>query len=473
MVKSLKSVGIDIGSTTTQLVFSNIEFDFIEKTNKLEIVDRKIIYYSDIFMTPFNANNYIDIRCLSSILNCAYKKAGYKPEDVETGAIIITGEAARKKNSKKIINFFAEQMGKFVCAIVGPNFETILAAHGSGSLDLSKKQKISVMNVDIGGGTSKIAILKNGQVMDMASIYIGARCIVLDSSNRIIRIENPAKIISKVCDIPISLNKILLKTDQHKLARAMANCLLEVMKRGRLSDLTEQLMITKPLNYKGLVNTIVFSGGVAEYIYSYEEKNFGDLGKILGEEIISNIRNMKTNLSEPRERIRATVIGVSQYTLQISGSTNFISNINILPIKNIPIVAPKIYVKNMSIEDIVNAINSSLKMYDIVIGEDQVALAFSRSVINQPSYNTMKTLAEAIISTFKVKIKNKQNIVLIFEADIGRGIGRIISEDLSTESNLISIDEIVLNDFNYIDIGKPTKETGLIPVIIKSLVFPT
>jgi len=471
--KSIRSVGIDIGSTTTQIVFSKLKLGYIEGTNKLDVVNREITYLSDVFMTPFKGSYSIVVKRLSSILNRIYEDAGFALGEVDTGAIIITGEAARRRNSRKIIDLFANQMGKFVCAIAGPNYEAALAAHGSGSLKLSDRRKITVMNVDIGGGTSKIAVLRNGQVVDTASLCVGARCIVLDEKGRLTRFNNPGEIIARATDVSLRLGEKMPETDQRRMACAMANCLFEVMRRCQISDLTKQLMITPQLNYKGTINRIVFSGGVAEYIYGYEDRDFGDLGRILGGEIRIGIRDLEACLSEPKERIRATVIGVSQYTLQVSGTTNFVSDLSLLPLRNLPIVAPSFAVRGVPKESVEKAIKRSLEMHDISEGEDYVALMFSRSVIDQPSYETMKTLAGAIISTLENTIKNRKTIVIVFEADIGRGMGRVIKEEISPKINLVSIDEIVLHGFNYVDIGKPTGERGLIPVVIKSLVFPT
>jgi len=471
--RTFKSVGIDIGSTTTHLIFSKLTLAFVEEKHKFEVVERDIVYRSPISLTPFAEGYFIDIEKLSSILFSAYKDIGYSPDVIDTGAIIITGEASKKYNAEKIVNLFAGQMGKFVCATAGPNYEAVLAAYGSGAVEQSEKNGLTIMNVDVGGGTSKIAVARKGEIVDTACISVGARPIVMDDAGKVVRVEETAEIIAKARGIPIEVGGILSKDDQEKFAATLAQCLCEVMSRGNLSDLTQRLMVTSPLSYEGKIDRITFSGGVAEYVYEYTHEDFGDLGRFLGEEIRRVSEWLGIPVVEPVERIRATVIGVSQYTLQVSGNTTFLSSPDLLPLRNLPVISPNFVTNVMTEEGIEEVIRKALEMHDIAEGDGEFALAFRRSVINHPSYETMKTLGSAVISALQNTIRNKKSVVLVFEADIGMGMGRVIKEDLGSKCNLVSIDEIRLQDFNFIDIGEPVDKGGFIPVIIKSLVFST
>ena len=467
--KGFDSVGIDIGSTTTQLVFSRLTLGFVEERHKYEIVKREVTHLSDIHLTPFESNA-IDEERLSSILASAYKKAGYTADDVDTGAIIITGVAARRRNAEKIVNLFADQMGKFVCASAGPNYEAILAAHGSGAADLSERGMKTVMNVDVGGGTAKLAVVRKGEVVETTALYIGSRHVVLDEDGKVLRVEEQAEIVSQATGIKLALGDRMSERDQRRLSAALAESLFEVVERRPLSDLTRKLMITSPLGYSGNIDAIVFSGGVSEYIYGYATRDYGDLGRALGAEIRERARGLGTPVVEPVERIRATVIGESQYTLQVSGTTTFLSSQDLLPMRNLPVVAPRFAGSTLSMEAMEGEIRRAIEMHDMT-GEDCFALAFRRSVINQPSYEQMKALSKAAIGALGDTVEGGGAVVLVFEADIGMGMGRVIREEVAPECCLVSIDEIALHDFNFIDIGEPT-DRGFIPVIVKSLVFP-
>ncbi len=469
--KAFNSVGIDIGSTTTQLVFSRLTMGFLEEKHKYDIVKREVTYLSEISLTPFDDYHEIDDERLYRILSSAYRDAGYTTDDIDTGAIIITGVAARRKNAEKIVNIFADQMGRFVVATAGPNYEAVLAAHGSGAVERSDRYLKTVMNVDIGGGTTKIAVARKGEVVDTAALYVGARHVVLDGAGRLMRIEEPAEVVAEAARVRLAVGEELSEDDQRKLSEALADALFEVLDRKTPSDIAERLMLTPPLSYNGKIDTIVFSGGVSEYIYGYETGDYGDLGRVLGSEIRKRMKMLRATVLEPAERIRATVIGESQYTVQVSGSTTLLSSPDLLPLRNLPVVAPQ-FASNLLPMGVMEAeIRKALEMHDLAEGDD-LALAFRRSVINQPSYQQMKALSGAVISALGEAVKEDKTVVLVFEADIGMGMGRVIREEIAPECNLVSIDEIVLHDFNFIDIGEPTGDRGFIPVIIKSLVFP-
>jgi ethanolamine utilization protein EutA len=465
------SVGIDIGSTTTQLVFSKLSLGFVEETHKFDIVDREVTHLSEICLTPFHDNYTIDTERLRKILGDAYRGAGFEADDIDTGAIIITGVAALRHNAARILELFSNQMGRFVVATAGPNYEAILAAHGSGAVGLSDRQLKTVMNVDVGGGTTKIAVVRKGEVVYTASIYVGARHVILDDGGRAVRVEEPAEIVASANGFGVTVGDVISEEEQLALASSLADSLFELIRGGPLSPLTEKLMQTPPIGFEGRIDVVFFSGGVSEYVYRYEKRSFGDIGLLLGEEIRKRMCDLPVAVKEPMERSRATVICESQYTLQVSGTTNLISDLGLLPVRNLPVVTPQFSSSVLSVEQMETEIQRALGMHDLDPSRDSFALAFARSVINQPSYLQMKGLSEAVVSVQREKLKAGSPLVLVFEADIGMGIGRVIQEEVATGCALISIDEIKLSDFNYVDIGEPTGDRGLIPVIIKSLVF--
>jgi ethanolamine utilization protein EutA len=294
---------------------------------------------------------------------------------------------------------------------------------------------------------------------------------VLDDDGRAIRVEEPAEIVASANGFGVSVGEVVSRKEQMVLAASLADSLFELIKGKTLSPLTQKLLQTDPLVYDGRMDIVFFSGGVSEYVYGYEKRDFGDIGILLGEEIRKRLCDLKVPVGEPAERIRATVIGESQYTLQVSGTTNLISDFALLPIRNLPVVAPKFASSVLSVEQMEAEIIRAIGMHDLDPGKDPFALAFARSVINQPSYRQMKGLADAVASVQKLKLENNCPLILVFEADIGMGIGRVIQEEVAPNCALISIDEVKLSDFNYVDIGEPTGDRGFIPVIIKSLVF--
>jgi ethanolamine utilization protein EutA len=197
--KELTSVGVDIGSSTSHVVFSQIvlEKNDNSRTEKFEIKERRILHSGPIHLTPFKDARNIDFEHLRDLILKDYQDAGIAISEVDTGAVIITGETAKKENAEWIVSALAGEAGKFVAATAGPNFESVLAAYGSGAVTKSADTGETIMNVDIGGGSSNIAVCKGGQVVATTAINVGGRLIALDDDYRINRLENTGNLQQK------------------------------------------------------------------------------------------------------------------------------------------------------------------------------------------------------------------------------------------------------------------------------------
>ncbi|GAG97083.1 unnamed protein product, partial [marine sediment metagenome] len=277
---------------------------------------------------------------LKDLLLEDYRTAGIAVSDIDTGAVIITGESAKKENAEWIVNELAGETGKFVAATAGPNFESVLAAYGSGAVTRSADSGKTIMNVDVGGGSSNIAICKEGRVVATAAINVGGRLIATDENNVIVRLEDTGKELAALIGIHLQMGQILDDDNKQRIAEALAEALIESIQGKNTLATTELLMMTPPLDFTEDLDEITFSGGVAEFIYETEGSNFNDLGLILAQSI--SLRALAANLpiGEPDQRIRATVIGAGNFSLQVSGSTTFLSSGLDYPIRNLPVVVP-------------------------------------------------------------------------------------------------------------------------------------
>jgi ethanolamine utilization protein EutA len=473
----LKSVGIDIGSSTSHLMFSRLVLRRLGSrlSSKFVVVNREIIWKSDILLTPYIDRYQIDLRGLSGFLDQSYQSAGIDPEQVDTGAVIITGEASRKENAEAITSLFSKQTGKFVCATAGPNLEAVIAAHGCGAVKktIEDTDSHTVMVVDVGGGTSKIAIVKGGVILETAATNVGARLVAMDESGKIVRIEEAGEWVAKDLGIRLRLGMYLEPQEKEALAGRLADILLGTIDRRPLSPLAERLMVTPRLSCREKINTIVFSGGVAEYIYGIETKEYGDLGSLLGKKIMEGTRRFEFGISVemPEERIRATVIGASQYTIQVSGSTIFISNEKLLPIRNLKVVFPRVgeITKGITSLQVEAAIRHAFTYCDLIEGEESVALAFHGLV--EPRYELLRGLAEGIVSALRRTIQKGMPIVLVFNSDVGSVVGNLLSDEFKIKSGIISVDQVHLHEFDYIDVGQVVERAEAVPIVVKSLVF--
>jgi ethanolamine utilization protein EutA len=473
----LRSVGIDIGSSTSHLMFSRLVLRRLgtKLSSRFVVINREITWKSDILLTPYISRYQIDVNRLSDFLDQAYHQAGMDKERIDTGAVVITGEASRKENAEAITALFSREAGKFVCATAGPNLEAMMAAYGCGavkkSIDMNNNK--TVMVVDVGGGTSKIAIVKGGMIQETGTTNVGGRLIAMDESGRIVRIEEAGELIAKELGIELYLGKYLEAKEKEAITTLLADILFQTIERKPFSRLAERLMVTPPLNYQGEIDSIMFSGGVGEYIYGAETRDYGDLGRLLGMKIIERARRSEfgipVELSE--ERIRATVIGASQYTIQVSGNTIFVSDEKILPMKNLKVVFPRVgeTAEGLTSQKVETATREAFVRFDLVEGEEPVALAFHWLV--EPRYEYFRCLAEGIISALKETIKKKMPIILVFNSDVGKNLGSLLHEEFKIDSDIISIDLVHLHDFDYIDIGQLVEKVGVVPIVVKSLVF--
>ena len=474
---TLNSVGIDIGSSTSHLIFSRLTLrrQGVALSSRFVVINREIIHESPILLTPYVDKTTIDTNKLGDFIHEAYRNANLTPEDIDTGALIVTGEATKKKNAEAISALFSAEAGKFVCATAGHNLEAILAAYGSGAVHMTYHEggDFTVMNVDVGGGTSKIAIVQSGKVIDICAVEVGARLVAMDENGVINRLEDTALKIAKMAGVSLRLGDVMSEDDKEKFSRVLCDSLFAVMERGQLSPQVKDLLLTPNLDFKDQIHAVMFSGGVSEFVYGYEKRNLGDLGIQLGRRVRARANQLgggNVPLRPAEVRIRATVIGASQYTVQVSGNTIYLSHPDLLPLRNLQVVTPQFeQTEAIRATEIKNSVERALQRFDATDTERTVALAIRWEL--GPSYPLIRTLAEGLVGAMKPHIDHGQPLVLVFDADIAKLMGNIIERELVPGAGIISIDGIDLKDFDFIDIGQELPDAKAVPVVIKSLIF--
>ena len=469
------SVGIDIGSSTSHLVFSKLtlkrETSFFNMSNRFILANREIIYEGNIIFTPLIDRYTIDIETIIKFCEEEYKKAGITTEMVDTGAVIVTGETAKKQNAAEIINRLSSEGGKFVSAVAGPNFESLLGAMGSGIVEQSRKTQRTILNVDVGGGTSNIAISSKGNVHSTSCINIGGRLLGIDEEFKIWRIDEPSAFLMKELNMNYKLGDIILENDVITISREYAKALLEVMRGPATSKIAKELMMTDDLDFSIPIDDFSFSGGVAEMIYSKDNSSeeYDDIGKYLAKEINFLVKEQGLSITEPENKIRATVIGAGAFSLSISGSTCYVDKDVVLPLNNIPILPVNVKRREFNTGNIKKEIKRALKNYDMKEGEDIFALYFKEFIDHTD--NILSNLAKAIVSSLPHSVAQKKPIILIFSMDIAKVLGIAIRRGTSIQNDLICLDELILESGDFIDIGAPLYSGQAYPITVKSLVF--
>ncbi len=468
---TLLSVGIDIGSSTSHLVFSKLILakNLQSYSHRYEIVERRIIYKSKIIDTPLIDPKTIDMKKLKEFIKEQYNKAGIKKEEVQSGVVIVTGETAKKENAAEIVNSISEDAGKFVAATAGPNFESVIAAFGAGAVSRSEVEGKTILSCDIGGGTSNIAITSNGKIIGTACISVGGRLLAFDSENIITRIDEPARKVINSLGLNFQIGDQITEKQKGQIAETFAECLIDFINQRKNHLMQELVMTDNRPNVK--IDKIVFSGGVAEWIYDDPNRdNYCDIGKLLAKSIKDKFEKFNAPVIEPENKIRATVIGAGSYTLQVSGSTCFLDDDSLeFPLRNIPVIEVDVERNKLTEEYLEKQVKHALNKFDINEGDEIFALYFEDPV--RSAYQKLKTFAKGIERALPNSIANNTPIILIFKGDIGNSIGNVIRRETSIKDNLASIDEIEVKDGDWIDIGAPLVNGQVIPVTVKSLIF--
>jgi ethanolamine utilization protein EutA len=463
----LTSVGIDIGSSTSHLLFSRIVLERFDA--RYLVVERSILHRSGIMLTPYRSGEDIDADALGAFIDTEYRAAGLTPEEVDTGALILTGVAVRRKNARAIGDLFSAEAGKFVAVSAGDALEALMAAHGSGAAALSAEIDAPVIGIDIGGGTTKIAVCARGEVTSMTAVEAGARLVVTDEGGRIARIEPFGQRDLDDLGMTFGVGDVLDDDARAALAKRMAVRIAAAVRGEDLEDHLRLPALARPERIGG----IVFSGGVSEYIYGRETSHFSDLGPHLARAVQAEVARLGVPIADAPQGIRATVVGASQYTVQVSGSTIYLDPPGVVPIRNVPVVAPILDLSAAEIdaELVTAAVSTSLRRLDLGDAARPVAVALPWS--GSATFGRLRGLCRGLIAGLAPILAAGHPLVLVVDGDVGGLIGIHCRQEEHLANPIVSIDGIELKEFDFIDIGDGLRDTGAVPVVIKSLLFPS
>ena len=460
MEQELLSIGIDVGTSTTQVVFCSLHLEeeaSYGRAPHVKITDKKVIYRSKIWNTVLSSDEEIDGNAVARIVKKEYETAGFLPENVHTGAVIITGESARKRNAKGVMEALSRISGEFVSMEAGPDLESVLAGKGAGADLISLQTGKIVANIDIGGGTTNICLFQDGKAVDCACLNVGGRLLRVEN-NKICKIEKSMQIL--LDDMGFSMETGVQPDEKtiEKLCHRMCELLEEILGFKEKTALLEKMTTNHGLTGSYIPEILTFSGGVADCFCSKTSFAYGDFGDILGRTIARNHNLMKKNLFRSRETIRSTVIGAGSYSVEISGSTIDYQGRS-LPLKNLPVItipwkAPE------DIPHISEEIEAKKQLFSSTDGSFAIWMEGDVSA----SFEDIEHITEIL-----VKEKNLQAVIL--EKDLGKALGQALKRKKGPGQAPVCIDEIYCSDGDYIDVGKPIGRGNALQVVIKTLVF--
>ena len=473
--RALLSVGVDVGTTTTQVIFSRLNLQDVSRAGqipRINITDRKVIYQSPIVFTPLVDADTIDADKLNQIVRGEYVNAGVDPSQVETGAVIITGETAKKKNADEILRALSGLAGEFVVSVAGPNVESLIAGKGAGAAEYSQTNYAIVTNVDIGGGSANSATFRAGELIGAAAMNYGGRILEIDhASGRVRHLAEPAKHILNDMGLNLNVGDAPSLDDLHRFTDRMADMTVELIE-GTSSPLAQKIYLTPPVGASGKGSVLMFSGGIGHYYYNpfpihsvSDATIHGDVGPLLAESLRKHPVLSSYTIVPPAETVRATVLGASTQTVTLSGSTIWAER-EILPLKNVPVIRPALP-SSLEPAAVARSISEAVIRWDVNLATDPfaVALELDRAL----DYESLTQLANGL-KEFANSMPGERPLIVIIERDYAQALGQTV-KGLAPSRALLVIDQVGLSEGDYIDIGTPLMDGRVVPLSVKTLIF--
>lgn len=481
----LTTVGIDVGSSTSHMMLANITLQRLatDLSSRFVVVGRRVVWRSEIILTPYLPDGPIDAESLVAFVADGYRQAGIPASRVDSGAVILTGEALRRRNARAIADALSISAGTLVCAAAGHHLEAALAAHGSGAVALSKTRERLLLHLDIGGGTTKLAAVGGGEVLATAAVAVGGRLIVYDGQRRITRLEDTLSPVLEQVGLHLRLGDTLGEDEEALVCEVLAGVVVAAACQRWDDPLVRALTLTEPILPTGghgsagevdlgCLDAVSVSGGVAEYLAG-SRQSFGDIARSLAEAIARKLNLAGIRLEMAEQLIRATVIGASQYTVQVSGSTVSVDD-RMLPVRNLPVAGCAIELDEDGHSDsrrVAERLGAALKRMDAGSGERQAA-AVSLRWIGDPSYRNLLAVARGIVSAWSGSGRGGLPLLVIVDRDVAVSLTGVLRQVPGAPDSVCVLDGIELGDFDFVDVGAVGQPAGVVPVLVRSLVFP-
>ncbi|RXV43540.1 ethanolamine ammonia-lyase reactivating factor EutA [Enterococcus faecalis] len=470
--ETLLTVGIDLGTSTTQLVLSELtveNFASAFTVPRISISDKKVIYRSDIIFTPLLNQSEIDAEPIKAFVAEQYRQAGIHKQDIQMGAVIITGETTRKSNANNVLRALSGYAGDFVVATAGPDLESIIAGKGAGAQTYSETKRKPVVNLDIGGGTTNLAVFKDGEVIDTACFDIGGRLIKLDQQQKITYIAPKIQEIINKKGLTLHLGDQATEQNLLPIISELVAVLENSIGLGTQSTFYQLLVTNHPLRKGEELPIVTFSGGVADCLNTTSTNLFkyGDIGLLLGKYLRKSLIFSEKEVLESAETIRATVVGAGSHTAEISGSTIAYRE-QILPVKNIPILKLAQEDETLTVTELGQRIQEKLNWHRI---EETPQIALAIRGMSNPTFADIQRYGQGIVEGLASLVAEQIPIIVMVDEDMAKALGHALSAHLPKDYPFICLDSVKVENGDYVDIGLPVAEGAVLPVIVKTLVF--
>lgn len=469
--EKLTSIGIDIGTTTTQVIVSELSIGTASQnsTDKLTVTDREVLHRGSIHRTPLLDSETVDIEAIVSIVEGEFAEAGVAPADVDTGAVIVTGETAHKDNAEPLVHRLAVDSGEFVTAAAGAALEAILAGRGAGTAIRSAREGNTIANVDVGGGTTNIAVFDPTGVRDTRCIDIGGRLVEFDDEGSVTKFSDSIRAIAEELELTVNIGESYDQEDLQQLVTVMAECIIDAAAGPPFADRTHDRAIGSLPTESVRLDGVAFTGGVGQMVNTPPEGNersqYGDIGSLLAADIRERAADLP--VIQLDEDIRATVIGVGTQTTRLSGRTAMVDR-DILPLHNLPVIGMS-DLSSIDGDGLASRFKETVSVAEERHGSEE-PFVLSINSIGELTYQRIKEIAGAIATAYESGDEREKLVIVLTRQNCAKALGQTLNSHFDGQS-VLTIDEVDADEGDYLDIGVPLADSDTVPVVVKTLAF--
>ena len=470
--REVLSVGIDVGTTTTQVVFSRLLLHDVARPGqvpRIQVDEKDVVHCGDVHLTPLRGPDEVDAEALAALVREEYRLAGVTPGSIETGAVIITGETARTSNAEAILAALSQAAGDFVVTVAGPNAESQIAGRGSGAARWSTDHYEQVTSVDIGGGTANAAVFSMGRHLCSSAIAVGGRQIEVASDGTVLRVAPPGRAVLASLGLSLAEGSRATLEQLNRFCEAMASMVVDLTVGKPVG--VSGVQLTPPLVGAETSTSVFLTGGIGACYYDElpagtmaEVTRFGDVGPLLAQALRRDERLRRLNVRRPPETLRATVLGAAGQTVTLSGSTIWVDRA-LLPLRNLPVLRPAMPGRGGG-PSFAEAARDAAARWDL---DEHAPAAVVVDLPGELGYPALQALA-AEIGEYHDAGDRDRPLVLVLQRDYAQVLGQTL-QARRPGLPLIAIDQVGLGEGDFIDIGEPVLDGRAVPLSIKTLVF--
>ncbi|MCS7464603.1 ethanolamine ammonia-lyase reactivating factor EutA [Paenibacillus doosanensis] len=482
----ITSVGIDIGTSTTKLIVSRLK---LARTSgalalpRFDIVERELLYSSPIHRTPLSGADEIDAARISALLAGEYERAGISVRDLKSGAVIITGETANKRNARQIVHLLAERSGDFVVAAAGADLEGLLAGRGAGAQERSRRIRGPVVNVDIGGGTANAAVFLRGKPIGTATFHAGGRLLELDRSGTLTAVSESIRPWLRAAGYRLSPGGRISYEALYGICQAMCRDMLSGLTgtvKPERREAVGRLTLGRPMASVPLIEEWTVSGGIGRLMQEPRPRNLaetavhGDIGPLLAHALKDCFAREGLTLKQPDETVRATVIGAGMQSTELSGATVHL-DASVLPIRNLPVIKAELPPEEAGRpqrlgEAAAKAIRTAASLFEPDVSDPGPPFALAVPPAKHWSYASLQRLSEQVCEAYRSAYPASRVLVVVCADDMAKALGQSLSLRCGSGMKIVCIDQITVEYGDYIDLGEPIGGM-MIPAVVKTLAF--